>query len=188
MKNTTDIKSRTIVHGYGVYGEQLEKVQTIELVKFVKKHLPNIYLKMIEDISEYIDNTDDIEDYDYAEWLNKCSANADFNNGWVLNKDYTDEVDALIDATTFASPYFPHDKYLVIAAVMRKETGISFSYYSLDEGEYAIVLPLCMPWEFNEKDKNCTPESLEKIFKEYFQELGVNNIEVDMLELYKELM
>ena len=65
--------------------------------------------------------------------------------------------------------------YGIIADVMHKETAIRFEYRRTPDVDCceddAIILPIAMPWQFNETEQKLTEESLEKICKKYMSEL-----------------
>ena len=68
--------------------------------------------------------------------------------------------------------------WAAVADAISENEGIIVEYF---DGEYekAIILPACMPWQYNEKERVLTLNDFERIFAVYFEELGYPKIEVD---------
>lgn len=61
----------------------------------------------------------------------------------------------------------------VVADIMNKETGLRFTnQLDMDSNTEFVMLPECMPWLLNEKEKNITEQELRDICKKYMEELG----------------
>lgn len=66
-----------------------------------------------------------------------------------------------------------YSPWVFVAEVMSRETGVTIGYYNSSETpERALMFCSCYPWQLNETEKNLTPDKLEKIFSDYFKELG----------------
>lgn len=74
----------------------------------------------------------------------------------------------------------------VISNIISRETGIRFEYQcgDADCNSYPSVLFVeTYPWNYNEKEKNLTVESLNEILLPYVIELGLNRSNIDALEI-----
>jgi len=61
----------------------------------------------------------------------------------------------------------------VVADIMNKETGLRFTFQQdMDSDMEFVMLPECMPWLLNEKERNTTEDELYNICKKYMEELG----------------
>lgn len=70
----------------------------------------------------------------------------------------------------------------IIAKVMKAETGIDFCCTGMtDEGEEAVIFMSAYPWEYNEKEKTLTKDSLTEIFRKYGEEL-MEDVVVDNID------
>ena len=66
----------------------------------------------------------------------------------------------------------------VVADIMNKETGLRFTnQFDMDSGTEYVMLPECMSWLLNEKEKNTTEQELHDICKKYMDELGFSTEE-----------
>lgn len=90
---------------------------------------------------------------DVEEWLNDIGISQDE----VLVDDYCD---------------FDQDFYngipALIAKVINEAEGIYVEAASDDDGVLYLYLCCCMPWGYNEKERNLTAEDLEAIFRKYW--------------------
>lgn len=70
----------------------------------------------------------------------------------------------------------------LVCDIMSEETGINFEYYeSQDEPRNAIILNFGLPWMFNEKEKMLSHNEMNKILKEYADELKVSYDDFNMI-------
>ena len=66
----------------------------------------------------------------------------------------------------------------IIAWVMTVETGIQFCSPGLsDDSEEAVLFTRCFPWEYNDREKTLTEDTVKEIMKPYSNELGIENID-----------
>jgi len=62
----------------------------------------------------------------------------------------------------------------IIADIMNKETGIRFTnQLDMDSDKEFVMLPECMPWLLNEKEKALTEKDLHDICVKYCSEIGL---------------
>lgn len=75
-----------------------------------------------------------------------------------------------------------------IANIMSRETHIRFEYQPGQDdcgGEPHIMLTIGMPWHFNQIEKDCSEDRLDKILEKYINELGLDEIPHEVaLEYY----
>lgn len=61
----------------------------------------------------------------------------------------------------------------IVADIMNKETGIRFTnQLDMDSDKEFVMLPECMPWLLNEKEKALTEKDLHDICVKYCSEMG----------------
>ena len=65
-----------------------------------------------------------------------------------------------------------------VAKIISDETSINMIYTPGQQGEgcigdECIMLEYKLPWEYNEKERNCTQDDLVNILKPYLKELGL---------------
>lgn len=62
----------------------------------------------------------------------------------------------------------------IVADIMNKETGIRFTLQlDMDSDKEFVMLPECMPWLLNEKEKALTEKDLHDICVKYRSEIGL---------------
>jgi hypothetical protein len=62
----------------------------------------------------------------------------------------------------------------IVADIMNKETGIRFTnQLDMDSDKEFVMLPECMPWLLNEKEKALTEKDLHDICVKYCSEMGL---------------
>ena len=62
----------------------------------------------------------------------------------------------------------------IVADIMNKETGIRFTnQLDMDSDKEFVMLPECMPWLMNEKEKALTEKDLHDICVKYCSEIGL---------------
>ena len=74
----------------------------------------------------------------------------------------------------------------VISNVISRETGIMVEYQmgQSECGSYpSVLLAETYPWNYNEKERNLTVESLTEILLPYAEELGLSKDDINALEI-----
>lgn len=153
----------SIVRGYGVDSTVLDHVTTKNVLDFVEKRCPVLYETMMEEVGS--------EDGSYLEaecedWL--CE-NGEFGDGFRNSEEWEE------------------GKFHLIASVMERETGVRFEYAQGNDpdldGNAAILLPSCMPWEYSETEHKVTEQELSDLFKKYLSDLELG-VEPDYVEVF----
>lgn len=144
----------SIVRGYGVSSTVLDHVTTKNVLDFVEKHCSTLYKKMMEEVDS--ENKSNLE-AECEDWLNE---NGEFGNGFRDSEEWEE------------------GKFHLIASVMEKETGIKFEYVRGNDpdldGNAAILLPSCMPWEYSATERKVTEQELSDLFRDYFSDLKLD--------------
>lgn len=139
-------------YGFFVAGEEAETMDFKVAAKFLKEHR-KIFGKT-DDEKQILDELDNIKTDDELEELM-----------YEIEEDYKDENSE--DAGMGAA----------IAAVMTRETGVKFQYFSPANGGEdapAIIWRPTYPWMQNDMEKELTEAKLHDICKKYMDELGFN--------------
>lgn len=66
-------------------------------------------------------------------------------------------------------------------------TGIQVIYgYDEDENSQSVLLPVGMPWQFNEDERNTLTsiDAAQAVFQPYLDMLGVSNTKIDFVQSY----
>lgn len=74
----------------------------------------------------------------------------------------------------------------VVSNIISRETGIRIEYQmgQSDCDSYpSILFTETYPWNYNEKERNLTVESLTEILLPYAEELGLSKKDIDVLEI-----
>ena len=74
----------------------------------------------------------------------------------------------------------------VISNIISRETGIRFEYQCGDadcDSYPSVLFAETYPWNYNEKEKSLTVESLTEIMFPYIEELGLKKENIDALEI-----
>ena len=145
-----------IVYGYGF--TSVDEIEDNKLIEFIKNHKDAFCkseeeLALFEDMLEFTKDEYDLEDFFE---LYGCDMTGLEGNG------------------------------AVISNIISRETGIRFEYQCGDADccSYpSILFSETYPWNFNEKEKNLTVESLTEILLPYVEELGLGKNSIDALEI-----
>ena len=117
-----------------------------------------------------------IDDYMMAAFLRKYFSN-DFEI-FDIKSDATDAEIVEIFDYSYESGNGDLSVWAAVSDLILKKENV-FVEYIKGECEEAIILPSCMPWQYNEKERALTIEDLEEIFSKYFKELGYPEVDVD---------
>lgn len=144
----------SVVSGYGIDSAVLEQVTTENVIGFVKKHCSLLYEMMMEEVGS--EDGGCLED-DCKDWL--CE-NGEFGDRFSDSDEWDER------------------KYHLIATVMKRETGVAFEYVKGNDpdldGNKAILLAPCMPWNYSATERGLTEQELSDLFKGYFTDLKLD--------------
>lgn len=145
----------SFVYGYGFI---VDEITDEKLIEFIKKH-KDAFCKSDEEkalFEEMLEYTE--EEYDLEDFFDGYSCDCSGQEG----------------------------RGAVISNIISRETGIRIEYQmgQSDCDSYPSVLfTETYPWNYNDKERNLTVESLTKILLPYAEELGLSKKDIDALEI-----
>ena len=73
---------------------------------------------------------------------------------------------------------------VALADIMAHETGMTIEATSINEsGEYAIILPESMPWNYSDAERVLNPYDLDEIFDNYMSAIGATTGQTDHVSI-----
>ena len=172
-----------IVSGYGF---PTEEITALNAVKFLQKHRTTVEKACSEIVKDALNALDKIFTKDfYDKWSENCDP-YDFedvvNEAVRFNLENGREAEAA-DADSFDWDCISVEE--IIAAIMKEETGIGFTYEQGSEySDPAILLAKVLPWSMTEAEKAISNvETMNGICSDYLQELGLETTCLDYLDI-----
>ena len=147
---------------YG-FGFEVDNIKTLDLVTFMTNHKRTLCESIRErEMFDVLHNTEDgIFSYNFAQ---------DFFEEW----DYECDVSGQSGLGA------------IISNVISRETGVRVEYQmgQSDCGSVpSVLLVETSPWNYNEKEKNLTINSLTELLLPYVLELGLSKKDIDFLSI-----
>ncbi len=171
-----------ITYGYGFTVENM--VFGYNLALFIQKHIKHIAAskpareKFTTEITDRIVNIIENTEIRNSQFNVNTPESADEIFETLLQPEDAQEIADFFESIT-DDKYFNHNGLDLIPIVINFETGLETLYVPSQEGCLgancgAVLLPACMPWQFNEHERALSSESdLDEIFVPYMQELGI---------------
>lgn len=94
-----------------------------------------------------------------------------------------DEIDVFEWIDDYENDFGYHGLSAMLVDIINEHEGIELAAYD-DIPNGCIYIPDQQPWQFNEKEKTLTPDSIQEIFEKYLNQITEDRIQCEDLSLY----
>lgn len=146
------------------YGFSIKGIEAEKILLFAFKHRDAVN-GLYEDLDKILSF------YDFYEDVLKGKSDEEILNILSLDKNQYSLVLENTEDWCSGMPGFGS----IPATVISKETGVRVGYECDDYNE-VVLFYNCMPWEFNDVEKDLTKDSLKELLLKYMEELNIPEI------------